>query len=59
MGMGLVVCGLNGPDTIPVTTSDREVWQHHVERDEYGKPTPEQVAAWQSPLSAPPVQQVS
>jgi hypothetical protein len=50
----LVACGLIDRDTMQITASDGEVWLHHVERDEQGKPVPEQIDRWLSLIWAPP-----
>ncbi len=51
----LVCCGLVDPDTFRVEASDGTVWLHHVERDEQGKPIPEQIDGWPNLIWVPAV----
>jgi hypothetical protein len=53
MHRALVSCHLVDPDTLQVVASDGTVWLHHVERDDQGRPVPEQINAWLSQIWAP------
>ena len=49
----LVSCGQIGADIMQVTASDGTVWLHRIERDEVGRPAPEQINAWLNLIWAP------